>query len=88
MGSGTLAFASWHRAYELEQKTKGLLASLEQRDRDCETLRRTIAWERDDKEKIKRALKWTKEELERNAWTSKVMNLGLIGVGFTVGLMR
>jgi hypothetical protein len=46
LGSGTLTFASWHIAYELEQTNKRLKHSLDEKNLDIITLHQTIASER------------------------------------------
>lgn len=73
LGSGTLAFASWHIAYELEQKNKRLTKILDEKNLDLITLRQTITTERS------RFL----SELEGARNTSTQMSiLAVCGVGF------
>jgi ElaB/YqjD/DUF883 family membrane-anchored ribosome-binding protein len=78
LGSGTLAFASWHRAYELEERVKKFLTEKAQWERDLYTLRKTIDWERHMKEEKEKELAEANESLKnQSSWRTIAVGTGL-----------
>jgi septal ring factor EnvC (AmiA/AmiB activator) len=75
LGSTSAAVVYWRKACELEAHTQKEKAQWE---RDLNTLRKTIDWERHEKDKLQKALQWTEEELEKKrGWGTTAVCAGL-----------
>ena len=78
LGSLTIAIASWHRAHDLEEEGKKLVAEKAQWERDLDTLRKTIDWERHMKEEKEKELAEANESLKnQSSWRPIAVGTGL-----------
>lgn len=75
LGSSVAAVVYWRKACELElhyQKEK------QGWEHSMDTLRKTIDWERHEKEQAQKELQWTEYELEKKrGWGTTVVSAGL-----------
>lgn len=73
MGSGTIAFASLHSAYEVGKENERLKCKNTKLHLETIHLCQTLVSERENAEREK------KEILEQNTWTTKLVGAGMMG---------